>query len=77
MATKLNSKKQRVLTALRDPRGVSPWYAAIHLANLRLAATINSLKKEGYEISSEKENGVDKFGEKTRYTRYRLVKEKA
>jgi hypothetical protein len=74
--SKSNTKKQRVLVALRDPRGVSPWYAAFYLANLRLAATINSLKKEGYVISSEKENGVDKFGEKTRYTRYRLVQEK-
>lgn len=76
MATKLNSKKQRVLTALRDPRGVSPWYAAIHLVNLRLAATIKSLRSEGYVISSEMENGIDKFGEKTRYARYKLVKEK-
>lgn len=74
--SKSNTKKERVLIALRDPRGVSPWYAALELGNLRLAATINSLKKDGHIISSEKENGVDKFGDKTRYTRYRLVKEK-
>lgn len=74
--SKSNTKKQRVLVALRDPRGVSPWYAVKHLANLRLAATINSLKKDGHVISSETETGVDSFGEKTRYTRYRLVQEK-
>jgi hypothetical protein len=73
-------QQERVLNALKDSRGVSTWYAAIELGNLRLAATINQLrkqlKKEGdeFEINAVKEKGHNKFGEKISYSRYFLVK---
>lgn len=72
-------QQERVLNALKDPRGVSTWYAAIELGNLRLSATINELKprlkKEGFKIVSTTEKGKNKFGEDIRYARYKLVKE--
>jgi len=40
-----------------------------------LAATIHSLKKDGHEISSEIVEGVNKFGDKIRYSKYKLVKQ--
>lgn len=68
-------QKERVLNALKV-KSVSPWYAAIELGNLRLAATIHELKKDGHEISSVTEVGKNKFGETISYSRYTLVKEK-
>lgn len=69
------TQKQRVLDALRV-KSVSPWYAINHLGNTRLAASIYSLKKDGHEISSVTEHGVNRFGDKISYSRYTLVKEK-
>lgn len=68
-------QQERVLNALKDPKGVSPWYAVKHLGNLRLAATINQLRRKGHVISSEKEKGKNIFGETISYTRYKMVKE--
>jgi len=67
--------KQRVLDAMQNGRTISPWYAINTLGNTRLAATIHSLKKDGHEISSEIVEGVNKFGDKIRYSKYKLVKQ--
>ncbi len=66
------TQKERVLTALKDPRGLTPWYAINELGNTRLAATIHTLKKEGYNISSVLEHGVNRFGDNIKYSRYFL-----
>jgi biotin operon repressor len=69
------TQKERVLTALQDPRGVTPWYAINELGNTRLAATIHSLKKEGYNITSVTEHGINRFGDNISYSRYFLIKD--
>jgi hypothetical protein len=66
------TQKERVLTALKDPRGLTPWYAINELGNTRLAATIHSLKKDGYEITSVLEHGINRFGDRIKYSRYFL-----
>lgn len=66
------TQKERVLNALKHPKGLTPWYAINQLGNTRLAATIHTLKKEGYEITSVTEFGENKFGDKIRYSRYFL-----
>lgn len=66
------TQKERVLTALKDPRGLTPWYAINELGNTRLAATIHTLKKEGYDITSILEHGTNRFGDKVKYSRYFL-----
>lgn len=69
------TQKQRVLTALQHPKGVTPWYAINELGNTRLAATIHTLKKEGHNITAVIEHGTNRFGDKIHYSRYRLVKD--
>lgn len=69
------TQKERVLTALRQ-KPVTQFYAFNVLGNTRLAATIHSLKKDGYEIDSTMDTGTNKFGDKIRFSRYTLVKEK-
>ena len=69
------TQKERVLTALEDPRGLTPWYAINELGNTRLAATIHSLKKDGYEITSVLEHGINRFGDRIKYSRYFLKKD--
>lgn len=66
------TQKERVLTALKDPRGLTPWYAINELGNTRLAATIHILKKEGYTITSVLEHGTNRFGDRIKYSRYFL-----
>jgi len=66
------TQKERVLNALKHPKGLTPWYAINELGNTRLAATIHTLKKEGYNISSILEHGTNKFGDKIKYSRYFL-----
>lgn len=68
------SHKERVLEALRV-KSVSPYYAINYLGNTRLAATIFDLKKDGHEISSVIDTGLNKFGDKVSFSRYTLVKE--
>jgi len=67
--------KQRVLDAMQNGRTISPWYAINQLGNTRLAATIFNLKKDGHEISSEIVEGTNKFGDKIRYSIYKLEKQ--
>ena len=69
------TQKERVLTALQDSRGITPWYAINELGNTRLAATIHSLKKEGYNITSVTEHGINRFGDNISYSRYFLIKD--
>lgn len=65
--------KQRVLDAMRGHGSISPWYAINHLGNTRLAATIFTLKKEGYNIQTEIVDGTNKFGDKIRYAKYSII----
>ena len=64
--------KERVLDAMKNGRTISPWYAINTLGNTRLSATIFDLKKEGYVITKETKEGVNKFGDKIRYAVYKL-----
>ena len=65
--------KARVLDAMQNGRSISPWYAINQLGNTRLASTIHSLKKDGHNITSEIIEGKNKFGDKIRYSVYKLV----
>ena len=71
---KRKTNKERVLEAMGNGRTISPWYAINELGNTRLAATIFQLKKDGHEISSEKVEGINKFGDKIHYVKYKLDK---
>ncbi len=66
------TRKQRVLDAIRGHGSISPWYAINSLGNTRLAATIHSLKKDGYIIKTDIVDGTNKFGDKIKYAKYTL-----
>jgi hypothetical protein len=67
--------KQRVLDSMQNGRSISPWYAINELGNTRLASTIHSLKKDGYNITTEIVEGINKFGDKIHYAKYKLDKQ--
>jgi hypothetical protein len=71
------SKKQRVLDAMKtNPnKTIQPYFAFKYLGEIRLAAVISSLKKDGHEITVEMCTGQNKFGDSVRYAKYKLVKE--
>jgi hypothetical protein len=71
------TRKQRVLDAMRNhsSKSITSWYAINHLGNTRLVATIFELKKDGHEIKTVTEKGVNRFGDKIKFARYILIKE--
>lgn len=71
------TRKQRVLDAMRSnpQKTIQPYYAFNSLGEIRLAAVIYQLKKDGHTITKETCFGTNKFGDKVRYAKYRLEKE--
>ena len=65
-------QKERTLEYIRRFGSISSMEAFRDLGNTRLSATIYSLRKDGYEILSIKEQSKNRFGEKTTYDRYYL-----
>ena len=63
MAKNGNTRKKRVLDAMRGHGTITPWYAINQLGNTRLSGTIFELKKDGHEISVTMEKGTNKFGD--------------
>lgn len=69
------TNKQRVLEYMKDFGSISSIEAFKDLGNTRLSASIFELKKDGYNIKSKTECGVNRYGEKTHYSRYSLVED--
>lgn len=66
----------RILRHLRDHGSITSLEAISEYSILRLAARIKDLKRRGYNITSETVRGVNRYGEPTRYSVYRLIEEK-
>lgn len=67
------TKKQRVANAIESHGSITPFYAVNELGEFRLAAKINSLKKDGWEIKTTMERGINKFKEPIRYAKYHFI----
>ena len=67
-------QKDRILRHLMDQGSITQWEAIRDYGIMRLGARIWDLKHDGHNITSERETGVNRYGEKTTYTRYRLVR---
>lgn len=67
--------KERTLEWFKTKGGLTSKEAFEELGNTRLSATIKRLREEGYIIASVKEEGLNRFEEKTKYVRYYLVNE--
>lgn len=62
----------RILRHLRDYGSITPVDALREYGCMRLGARIYDLKRQGYDIISEREDGVNKHGERCHWARYRM-----
>ena len=70
------NKTQKVLQHLEEKGSISPWEAIKEYGETRLGAKIFNLKKKGYNIVTKMEGFKDRYGDKSRFARYYLIKEK-
>ena len=68
------TQSERILRHLQDYGSITPVEAMAEYGIMRLGARIWDLKKQGHVISTERETGKNRYGEKTAYARYRLVR---
>lgn len=63
---------ERVIRHLQDYGSITTLEAMTEYGIMRLASRIDDLHKLGYPIVMEMEAGKNRYGEVTRYARYRL-----
>lgn len=66
------NQNERVIRHLQDSGSITPVEALAEYGIMRLASRISDLKRMGYDISAEMVGGHNRYGEPTRYARYRL-----
>ena len=65
---------QRILKYMQEYGGITQNEATTMLGCSRLAARIADLRSEGYNITSRRIPGTNRFGEKVHYCEYKLEK---
>lgn len=65
-----NTKRQMVLDHLKNYGTITSLDAIKLYGATRLAAIIYNLRNDGFDIDTEKECGVDRYGNSTNYARY-------
>lgn len=68
------TQSQRILRHLQDFGSITPVEALHDYGIMRLGARIWDLKREGYDIRTEREESMNRYGERTAYARYRMVR---
>lgn len=71
---KRTGHKERVLKYMLDFGSITYLDAVADLGVARLADVIFRLRKDGYRIITEDENGTNRYGDKVTYARYFLEK---
>jgi len=66
------TQNERILKYMDTFGSITQREALNVLGVARLASRVNDLRKAGHPIISEVEVGKNKFGEPTRYARYRM-----
>lgn len=64
--------KDRVLKYMQDFGSITTLDAIKDLGDTRLSDKIYRLKREGYVIKTQREQGKNRYGEKTQFVRYSL-----
>ena len=64
--------KNRILRHLKDNGTITSWEAIQEYGCTRLSHYIYLLKKDGYQITVKDEPFTNRYGEKSRFARYRL-----
>ena len=76
MARKEVTQRDRVLQYIRDFGYITSWDAYKELGISQLGARIFELKERGYAFEKTRIETKNRYGEKTHYDEYRLIKEK-
>lgn len=66
------TQTEQVLRHLQDYGSITQVEAIRDYGIMRLGARIWDLKRQGHVIFTERETGMNRYGEKTAYARYRL-----
>lgn len=62
----------RILRHLKDNGSIASSEVMQEYGIMRLASRITDLKRKGYPIQSETVSGINRYGETTYYSKYRL-----
>lgn len=65
---------ERIIRYMKDNGSITSAEAMSELGIMRLASRIADLKQMGIEVVAETEKGLNRFGERTRFTRYSIRK---
>ena len=65
----------RILRRMRDFGSISSLEAIMEYGILRLASRISDLKKRGYNIVSTTGTAMNRYGEETRFSVYKLMED--
>ena len=66
------TQSQRILEHLRQHGSITQADAIENYGIMRLASRVNDLRREGHPIITEVVEGRNRYGEKTRWSRYRM-----
>lgn len=66
------TQSQRILRHLEDYGSITQMDAMQDYGIMRLAPRVNDLRREGHPIITEVVEGRNRYGEKTRWARYRM-----
>ena len=66
------TQNERILRHLQDCGTITQMDAIRDYGIMRLASRVNDLRKLGYPIQTEVETGQNRYGEPTRWARYRM-----
>lgn len=69
------NKTKEILEWLKAGKALTNWIAFREFGVTRLSSIIFNLRERGHLISTEMEDGIDRWGNPVRYGVYRLDKE--
>lgn len=70
----METHETRLLDWFKDHDTITQYQASRKLGNERLGATVFNLRKKGYNIITEPTKGKNRWGQKTNFGTYRMVK---
>lgn len=68
------TQDEKVLRHLQEIGSITSWEAITEYGITRLSAKIHNLRKQGYEIESERITTKNRFGENCTFAKYFLKK---
>ena len=66
------TQSERILRHLQDYQTITSMEAMQDYGIMRLASRVNDLRRDGHPIITEVVEGRNRYGEKTRWARYRM-----